>query len=45
MPDRGDESLNLGSESGCRNEIEGGQGAREGLIQEIIKRDLEEPDD
>ena len=45
MPDRGDESLNLGSDSGCRNEIEGGQGAREGLIQEIIKRDLGETDD
>lgn len=42
MPDRSDESLNLGSDSGCRNDIEGGQGEREGLIQEIMKRDLRE---
>lgn len=45
MPDRSDESLNLGSDSGCRSEIEGGQEEREGLIQEIIKGDLREPDD
>ena len=31
LPDRGGESLNLGSDGGCRNEIEGGQGETEGL--------------
>jgi hypothetical protein len=37
MPDRSDESLTLGRDSSCGNEAE--RTEREGLIQEIIKRE------
>lgn len=39
MTDRNDESLNLGIYIGYDGNIEGGQGVREGLIQEIVRKE------